>query len=1672
MEFKGHIRCLTALVFSLLSLSSMAVTVNDTGLSSANFTQQPPVLTARETPLVMLGLSVDNQLFYKAYTDYSDIDSDGRLETTYKDSFDYYGYFQNNWCYTYGGGKFSPQATGTGANGHYCNGSTWSGNFLNWATMTRMDILRRVLYGGKRSTDTADSTVLERAYIPSDIHAFAKVYSGSDVNSLTPFTTGNLKDGALTLCNVSSAHPYSDASVPELRLAEGDYRRWSINESSQCQWDSGSNKPPSDDQLNSGTGLIVRVDACVSGADGNEESCKLYESGAAKPVGLLQQYGESGDLKFGLISGSYDNYVEGGVLRKNIGLFGSNDDPADDEVNLTTGVFQDVDGIISNIDGFKIIGWNGSKYANEYTCNTPGISIEAFEDGTSPCRDWGNPISEIYLEAVRYFAGASSATTAFATDGDDAFISSLSQATWPSSLSVGVHPLNEETRCASCSIIMISSGVSSFDGDDLTSVTAIPGMAGGKSALDAVTNAVGVDEYGSFPQSFLFGDVSPVGGSDLLCSSKSASGLSAVLGICPEAPALQGAYAIAGLANHAKTNDLRTDPGMEGDQSIDTYGVELAETVPSFNIPVGDGEIRFLPSCQSRNGDSGDWTPCSLFDVEILETEVDSTGSLVSGTLIFHWEDSSWGNDYDLDGSQVISFCVGSESTTCDESNKDTRDGATYDDTGVSPGQLRISQAVAYTAAGFNLRFGYIVTGSNRDGAPVVTSTIGQHTWLERPGSQNGNYLSQLSEDDSNGFPQLPLPCANDATCTSTTGADFSYFPESEDFSPSSQPAKLLDRPLLLAAKYGGFTDRDGSGDPTSAGGSDSEWDVTNNRTGAPGADGIPDNYFFSSNPGLLAGQLQRVFETLVARTASGTNAAVVANNSSGIGAVYQALYQPQLTVNNDTVTWTGTLRAIFIDDFGHLREDSNSNNKLDDFATDKVVRFEFDPDLEVTLVQRYDRALDGTLTASGAAVPLDQLKPVWSAVDQLAEMMAPEEQRASYTGVDNQRRYILSAIDNNGDGEVDQQDVVPFTTTGLSGITNFHQYFGLPDATSAESVVNYVRGAEQTGLRSRTIDYDKDGTREVWRLGDIIHSTPAVVASPSESFGIAFSDDTYRNFQDQYRNRRQMVYVGANDGMIHAFNGGFWDFANNEFRTQPLTGSAADHPLGQEMWAYAPYNLLPHLRWLAEPDYQHVYFMDGEPLVFDANIFANDSVHPDGWGTVLVMGMRFGGAPLQVSVGSGQRTMRSAYVVFDVTDPESPPELLGEITAPELGFTLSQPALAKNRQPDLTTGDWSNPSVNDWYLILGSGPKGASALSGATSDQLPRLLAVDLRKLVQNAGTTVVQPSYFVNLAGSAQLTLGTENGFVGGVNVTDWNLDNGDDALYVGTTETPTVGDGGAVYRIRLATSDGWVGPSGGTKSVFSDVNRPIQSAPTTTRDISGDRWVLFGTGRLLVPADNSIASQEYFFGVKEPRNSDGTFSYASVDPSTLIDTTDIGVFEVNGAVRDLSTGAEQSLSISGTAIDSFSALQEFMKSQPGWKVRMQENGALPSGRVTGSATLNPASRGEFAFTEYVPPAQSCELDGESFLYSLSVLTGTTTPDAPLSTSSAFDVNGDELSLSVVSIGSGFASEVTFHQGLSGGLTAITNLSTGAITGTSVNVKAPKSGRQSWRQIESISF
>src|SRR5690606_26613456 len=113
----------------------------------------------------------------------------------------------------------------------------------------------------------------------------------------------------------------------------------------------------------------------------------------------------------------------------------------------------------------------------------------------------------------------------------------------------------------------------------------------------------------------------------------------------------------------------------------------------------------------------------------------------------------------------------------------------------------------------------------------------------------------------------------------------------------------------------------------------------------------------------------------------------------------------------------------------------------------------------------------------------------------------------------------------------------------------------------------------------------------------------------PSALYDVGrIGDQTYAAFVQRYRNRRLVTYVGGNDGMLHAFNGGFYNYSSDApgYLVRPVGDTSVKaHALGAELWAYVPYNLLPHLKWLKDPNYSHVYYVDSKVHVFDVNIFS-----------------------------------------------------------------------------------------------------------------------------------------------------------------------------------------------------------------------------------------------------------------------------------------------------------------------------------------------------------------------------------------------------------------------------------------------------------------------------------
>ena len=1537
---------------------------------AGDYAASPNQGTTTSPPMVMFALSFDHELFKKAYSDYSDIDGDGVMDITYNNDIDYYGYFEFDWCYSYNSSRFRPISKATGSENHRCNTASapWSGNFMNWATMSRVDLIRKVLYGGKRSTDSASLTVLERAEIPFDFHAWGKIYKNTDINDYTPYTSS-----AITLCNLSE----SSNGTPRVKIKNSEDTNWAGLSATRCQ--------------GNGTATYdMRVEACHSGS--TSDSCQTYGSNK-KPVGLMQKYQEI--VEFGLITGSFEKNTSGGVLRKNITT-------ASDEVNQATGQFINNSGIVSTIDALRVSEYNYS--ARSYNCG-----------GSHPvwCRDWGNPMSEIYAEALRYVAGRAGGSSQY-TVGSDL---GLPKPGW-------TDPYSATNRCANCAIIILSTGQNSYDGDNYSSIGDL--LSSGTSQLNQLTNNVGNIEQGiNFPGNFIIGGS---GGSGIKqCEPRNLNGLSDARGICPEVPEYEGSFYAAGLAHFAKTNDLRSS--LDGIQNVTTYAVDLAQTVPSlsFGVPDGLGNrniVSITPICQTIGFGHGfnenRYRPCRYLDQTIQSFTLDGSGSLDSITFRMGWADETFGGDGDTDSEATYVITTALNSIKVDM-NTPSFNGAN------------------------SFRYGYAISGVQGYNGMVLDAEY------------NGNYTPNINSSYDDGDNQSALlirKCYGPASWTPSNCNTQRVTPASvtKTFTPSNNLANQLPKPLLLAAKYGGFTDLDNDGTPNHDANGDGipdpsdtrEWDNRNNLTGTLGADGIPDNYFFPNNPSLLETQLSQILKDIASRISAGSSAALVSNSSSGVGSAIQALFRPKVTINNIEINWVGLMHSLFVDANGHLREDTNSNAALDDYNTDKAVTLFFDPSSSQTVIQRYTSADNGiTLTADGSTTDLTTLEPVWDAREELMKVSNVTTQR-TYGAAASTGRHILTWIDSNDDNVVDIGETLPFETATFAG--GSEGYLGVSSGNT-DKLVKYIRGEDQPGYRSRSVDYDNDGNLEVWRLGDIIHSSPISVSIPkgfySENKSFNSNDATFINFQKQYQNRRQVIYVGSNAGMIHAINGGFWDNANNRFVLS--NGTETSHPLGSEIWAYTPMNLLPHLRWLSEPDYPHVYYMDGEPLIFDANIFSADGTHPDGWGTVMVMGMRLGGGPIDANIGGITKTMRSAYVVLDITDPEQPPKLLAEITHPELGFTTTRPVVIQRRRPD-GSGSFTPPDENNWYLGFGSGPIGSGvagtrdALDNATSDQNLKVFIYDLNS--KNF------------LSSFAPADSGINTSYAGDMGIVDWNNDFYDDAVYFGSVQTSGA-LAGQLMRINLSASL----PGSWILNSMMNIGRPVTAKPTTVSNSENEHWVFAGTGRELTKDDSRSTTQEYFFGVKEP-TLNGSFTYGSIAFNSLIDTTEVQVRANGDLMNDFTVRP-------GTVVNTFNNLLSAIKSESGWVSQLEHSGTDPSSKSISSAVNTFAL---LLLTEYVPPADQCQVDGLSYLQALHYQTGTAIPANTQVVLTSGTLTDATISTKRISLGAGLAPAPVVHQGSDGKTSVIIQGGAGNISSTDLEYMLSDEGRQSWRQIFDI--
>jgi len=1381
----------------------------------------PPFITTVAPPLLVIVMARDHKLYFEAYDDRSDLNDDGVLDVGFKPTISYYGYFDCNSCYTYNSSGYPGTVGGTDAtrtgyfsrsgatdSNNQCNNS-WHGNFLNYLTMSRMDCLRKVLYGGYRSYEDNTVTYLERAYIPRDAHAWGKEYTSTAVDGydITKYSSLNQPQSGKrhlfgTGTMTQSSNPTSEGPPELIVLKDNTKRIW--------DWVS-KERPMLDDSCDaSGSGrdqYTVRVKVPAADLPGiqrypGSDTILGTSDDVFKPVGILQKYGQDPEkMYFALLTGSYTNNLQGGILRSKAHLIGDPNDSAY-EIDAQYGTIRNrgvspAQGIINIIDKLKIKGYcycdtgscdrdfmwlDDSNHTCDCTtvCDSGNGELNCGSIAYQPCPNgkcnmWGNPIAEMMYEGLRYIGGEAAPTSDYTTNvtGATTYDTQLglpALTSW-----TNINPYNNTGTqvpwCGQPFMLVISDVNPSYDSDQLPGARfqwdispANKGYLGtgtwSNSSLTArgetstptlnvaaemttISGATGENISGSY---FIGQSGSTYDGAP---TPKTVTDLGQIRGLSPEEPTKQGSYysaAVAYFGHKYALNAVHNQTTHPGAGKVTTFAVALSSPLPKVEIPVAGKKMRLLPFGKSVHWnfalpyqiypDKGKFQPTDqIADLyvnppqsgETTSTHT-STGTLIRtytytdlqpayaaktyGRFRVSFEDHEQGNDYDMDAIVMYEYFVENASNVL------VTDPTLGD-------HVRIKLTSQYASGSILQHLGYVISGTDHDGIYLEIMDA------DSEASQTCNDTDYFLDTPPGQYPggtwndgaKLP-PSATPTQCGSSWPGSFTPFSTERTVRPGSNPpATTLHDPLWYAAKWGGFMDYNGNNIPDQQ----VEWDAD--------GDGDPDTYFSVQNPLYLEQQLDQAFRSILERASAGTAASVISNTRSGEGAVYQAVFYPKYL---NRVNWAGEVHALLVDAYGNMREDTN-NNKALDVASDRIVQFDTSNPGQVLLYT--DSNADGQLTTAEktgqtpVSETLQDVKYLWSSTPWLNGISdANVVTQRTYASTD-QKRYIFTFIDADSDmvadsGEVLDFDIINNHEQTIGPYMHLFQPFGSQPTGYNEvqyerAQVQYIRGQDQTGMRARKYVDQTTGATMTFRLGDVVDSTPTAVGRPAENYDLLYRDSSYRDFYTKYKNRRTVVYAGANDGLFHAFNGGFftYDTTNKryQFSLQSQGGSETQFALGAELWAYAPFNLLPHLYWLTRMDYRHVYYCDQKPRIFDARIYdptlAATDVHPHGWATILVGGMRFGGGPIRTDknhdgtfVLGTDKTMRSAYFILDITNPEAPPTLLGEVTFTKLGYTLGYPGVVVVKS---TTAD----TPNTWYLVLGTGPNGARLKVSSTTN-------------------------------------------------------------------------------------------------------------------------------------------------------------------------------------------------------------------------------------------------------------------------------------------------------------------------------------------------------------------
>lgn len=445
--------------------------------------------------------------------------------------------------------------------------------------------------------------------------------------------------------------------------------------------------------------------------------------------------------------------------------------------------------------------------------------------------------------------------------------------------------------------------------------------------------------------------------------------------------------------------------------------------------------------------------------------------------------------------------------------------------------------------------------------------------------------------------------------------------------------------------------------------------------------------------------------------------------------------------------------------------------------------------------------------------------------------------------------------------------------------------------------------------------------------LGDIIDSNPWYVGAPQGGY----SDDDYpgySSFRSALLNRKPVIYLGANDGMLHGF-----DVSVDAATNMPTPTS------GNEALAYVPAEVFGKLSKLTGQTYNasHQYYVNNSPMVADADL---SGIGGTGWKTVLVSGLGQGG---------------QGYLALDVSNPANFSEanaasiVLWEFTDQDdadLGYTFNQPTTNRLNGASAQIVRMSN---NKWAVVVGNGYNNTEADGAASTTGHAVLYILFLESTFSGAW---VAGSNFIKIDTGAG-TAASPNGLATPLPV-DTDGDEKIDTIYAGDLQ-------GNMWKfdVSSAAPATWAVANAGNPMFTAQAGQVITSAPQVFAHPKGGRMVLFGTGKFLEVSDaTGPYVTQSLYGIWD--------NGSTVSFSNLVQQTVNSV--VTGAGTNYRTVSSNPVDYSGTA--------------RGWYMNLSAGESVPFNTLVSS--------GMALFSSLIPSADPCAFGGEGWLMALDPLTG----------------------------------------------------------------------------------